>query len=69
MKDVYNFDNQLNLPAGTRIAFPALSIHTDIDNYSDPMHFDPYRFITRKAETGGSGNSVSAFHIDPKYLS
>ena len=69
MKDIYNFDSHLNLPAGTRTTFPALSIHTEMYNHPDPMRFDPYRFIARRIDNGGSGNSVGAFHVDNKYLS
>jgi cytochrome P450 len=69
----FRFDDQLILPRHTRIAFPALQIHTDADNYPDPLRFNPYRFMGGKANEGNShssqGESVAAFRIDDKYLS
>lgn len=67
LSDKFRFDDQLTLPRLTRIAFPALQIHTDPDNYSDPLRFNPYRFMGGKA--GSQGESIAAFRIDDKYLS
>lgn len=33
-----------NLKPGTRIVFPAQSIHLDPENYNDPREFIPFRF-------------------------
>lgn len=60
------FDNQLALPAGSRISFPALQIQNDPDNYDDPTRFDPHRFMTSK--TDQDCETLSASRINEKYL-
>ncbi|KAF4636602.1 hypothetical protein G7Y89_g1492 [Cudoniella acicularis] len=62
----YTFDDDLKLPAQTRIAFPVLQIHTDADNYEDPLKFNPYRFM---GSALGAGDNKAAFRINNKYLS
>jgi cytochrome P450 len=66
LAQTFRLDNQLALPAGSRISFPALQIQTDSDNYTDPKQFNPYRFMTSNTNPGGE--ALSASRIDDKYL-
>ncbi|KAF2179247.1 putative cytochrome P450 monooxygenase [Zopfia rhizophila CBS 207.26] len=44
MDKTFQFHDGFQLPRGSRIAIPALAIHTDPDNFPDPMKFDGFRF-------------------------
>lgn len=46
------FSDGTTIPAGTNIAVPALPTLQDPDLYTDPLIFDPYRFV--KLRTGES---------------
>ncbi|KAF2201396.1 cytochrome P450 monooxygenase-like protein [Delitschia confertaspora ATCC 74209] len=65
MSPTYRFDDTLTLPAKTRIAFPVMEIHTDQDNYPEPMRFNPYRFI---GSGPGAEGAKAASRITEDYL-
>lgn len=55
----FQFHDGLQLPQGTRVAIPALSIQTDEDNFGDPLTVDGFRFSRlREATIGGYGQGV-----------
>jgi cytochrome P450 len=55
----HRFHDGLELPAGSRIAIPALAIHTDPNNFDDPLSFDGFRFC-RPKEAGSDTPSGGA---------
>lgn len=36
---------QINIPAGTRVQVPSSVLHYDENNFSDPLEFQPERFL------------------------
>ena len=40
----FRFHDPMVLPAGSRLAIPALAIQTDPDNFDNPLTFNAFRF-------------------------
>lgn len=60
--DGYQFSDGLRLPVGTRVAFPALAIQTDPENYQDPLRFDGWRFARLRNQPSVGASSAGAEH-------
>ncbi|KAI0390333.1 putative cytochrome P450 [Xylariaceae sp. FL0594] len=50
------FHDGLYLPAGSKIAVPTLAIHTDPDNFANPLVFDGFRFTSKSHEESANPN-------------
>ncbi|KAK4158697.1 cytochrome P450 [Cladorrhinum sp. PSN259] len=62
------FHDGLRLPAGSRIAVPALAIQTDVANYEDPLRFDGWRFARlRDASPKSEGEQGETASGESKY--
>ncbi|KAI1120157.1 putative cytochrome P450 monooxygenase [Nemania abortiva] len=67
MDSSFKFHDGLELPKGSRLIFPALAVHMDPSNYSNPDNFDGFRFAP--SPNGGNGQrSIGAATVDSKFL-
>ena len=46
----FQFHDGYELPIGSRIAFPAMAIQQDPENFEDPLEFNGFRFARRSQE-------------------
>ncbi|KAI0107217.1 putative cytochrome P450 monooxygenase [Nemania sp. FL0031] len=67
MDDSFKFHDGLELPKGSRLIFPALAVHMDPANYSNPEKFDGFRFAPSHMGKDGR-RSIGAATVDRKFL-
>ena len=53
----FTFSNGVTVPAGTIVAVPASSTHTDERTYSNPDEFDGFRFAKLRSIEGHTATS------------
>ncbi|KAF2279249.1 cytochrome P450 monooxygenase-like protein [Westerdykella ornata] len=63
MNKSFQFHDGLQLPAGTRIAFPILAIQTDPDNIEEAAKFDGKRLLKAKSADNASAATVSMTNL------
>lgn len=74
LKEPVTFHDGFQLERGTRIVFPAQSVHFDPENYQDPQKFNGFRFAGDGPCTCNSGQlpqgsgRLKADTVDEKYL-
>jgi cytochrome P450 len=61
----FTFSNGVTVPAGTVVAIPASSTHTDERNYSDPDEFDGFRFAKLREMEGHTTAATKYLSVSP----
>jgi cytochrome P450 len=64
----FTFSNGVTIPAGTTIVAPSSAIHMDKEIYSDPEHFDGFRFSKLSGLDGNAETKHQAVTASPKHL-
>ncbi|KAI1176319.1 putative cytochrome P450 monooxygenase [Nemania sp. FL0916] len=67
MDNAFRFHDGLELPKGSRLIFPALAVHMDPANYSNPEMFSGFRFAPSNDGENGQ-RSIGAATVDSKFL-
>jgi len=70
VRQPFTFSDGTYLPPGTHVAVALRNVHIDEANYSDPLSFQPFRYVdVEKNRPGNVGRKVNltATHVD--YLS
>jgi len=65
----FTFSNGVTIPAGTQIAAPCSAIHMDEEIYSNPQHFDGFRFSKLSDLEGDVADTkYQAVSTSPEYM-
>jgi len=65
----FTFSNGVTIPAGTQIAAPCGAIHMDEEIYSNPQHFDGFRFSKLSDLEGDVADTkYQAVSTSPEYM-
>lgn len=67
----FQFHDGLVLPKGSCLAFPALAIQKDLENFEEPLVFDGFRFArlhSSERDHNGDEFQANASTISPTYL-
>jgi len=65
----FTFSNGVTIPAGTLVVAPSCGIHMDEEIYSNPQHFDGFRF-SKPSDLNGTTteNKHQAVTTSPEHL-
>jgi cytochrome P450 len=61
MNRPFEFHDKLILPTGSRIAVPCLAVHTDPENFQNPLEFDGFRFSKMRSASIRDGESEQSW--------